>query len=148
MKLLKAYTEQEIMEMGPEKLTSILYKALIEKLEQAIKTIDNKDYIATNYFLQGCNDILQRLGGGINYKAGIIADHLEALYNYSSEKLIEANLEKDKKSMEDVLKIMENLQEAWEEGMKIAEKESYNDNKLDSYEKHLYYETTNLDILE
>ena len=143
---MKAYTEKEIMDMGPEQLTSLLYEAFQEKLKGAIKANDEKDYIAVNYLLQGCNDILHRLGAGINYKAGIIADQLEALYNFSAEELIEANKTKDKKRMLDVLAIIENLAEAWESAVETAGEEGILDERVDSYENHLYDYSANIDI--
>lgn len=145
---MRAYTEQEIMNMSPEQLTSLLYEALIERLREAIKFLDDRNYIAVNYLLQDCNDILYRLGAGINYKAGIIADHLEALYNYCAERLLEANLGKNKSMIEDVIKIMENVSEGWNKALGNADEVISADNKLDFYENHLYYQPVNLDILE
>lgn len=145
---MRAYTEQEIMNMRPEQLTSLLYEALIERLREAIKFLDDRNYIAVNYLLQDCNDILYRLGAGINYKAGIIADHLEALYNYCAERLLEANLGKNKSMIEDVIKIMENVSEGWNKALGNADEVISADNKLDFYENHLYYQPVNLDILE
>ena len=54
--------------------------------------------------LQKANDILKRLGVGINYEAGIIADQLDMLYNYMADKLIEANLKKDPEIIKEVIK--------------------------------------------
>lgn len=136
------------MNMRPEQLTSLLYEALIERLREAIKFLDDRNYIAVNYLLQDCNDILYRLGAGINYKAGIIADHLEALYNYCAERLLEANLGKNKSMIEDVIKIMENVSEGWNKALRNADEVISADNKLDFYENHLYYQPVNLDILE
>lgn len=145
---MRAYTEQEIMDMKPEQLTSLLYEVFMEKLRDAIKLLDDRNYITVNYLLQDCNDILYRLGAGINYKAGAIADHLEALYNYCGERLLEANLKKDRAMMEDVLYIIGNIEEGWNKALKDTSADILQDKKLDSYEKHLYHQTVNLDILE
>ncbi|MGI6235815.1 MAG: flagellar export chaperone FliS [Christensenellales bacterium] len=145
---MRAFVEQEIMDMGPEELTGLLYEAFMERLRDAIKSLDDRNYIAVNYLLQGCNDILHRLGAGINYKAGIIADHLEALYNYCAERLIEANLRKDKSMMEDVLKIMGNLTEGWNKAMESIKMATPIDNRLDFYENHLYCQSSELDLME
>ena len=145
---MRTYTEQEIMNMRPEQLTSILYGAFMEKLREAIKFLDDRNYIAVNYLLQDCNDILYRLGAGINYKAGIIADHLEALYNFCAERLLEANMKKDKGMMEDVLHIIGNIEEGWNKALKNTGADFLPDNKIDSYDNHLYHQPANLDILE
>ena len=148
MKFLRAFIEQEIMDMGPEELTSLLYEAFLERLREAIKSLDDRNYIAVNYLLQDCNDILYRLGAGINYKAGIIADHLEALYNYCAERLIEANLKKNKTMMEDVLNIIGNVTEGWNKAMESIEVTNPIDNKQAFYENDLYHQSVSLDILE
>lgn len=145
---MRAFIEQEIMDMGPEELTSLLYEAFLERLREAIKSLDDRNYIAVNYLLQDCNDILYRLGAGINYKAGIIADHLEALYNYCAERLIEANLKKNKTMMEDVLNIMGNVTEGWNKAMESIEVTNPIDNKQAFYENDLYHQSVSLDILE
>jgi len=145
---LRIYSEQEIMEMKPQELTALLYQAFLEKLRGAIKALEEGDHIGSNYLLQGCNDILERLGGGINYKAGIIADQLEALYDFCSQKLIEANINKDKELLEQVLKIMENISEAWNTAMEASNLETGINKRLDYYENHLYYEQANVDIVE
>jgi len=145
---LKIYDEQEIMEMKPQELTALLYTAFLEKLRGAIKALEEGNLIGVNHLLQSCNDILERLGGGINYKAGIIADQLEALYDFCSRKLMEANVKKDKDIMLQVLKIMENISEAWSIAMEKADMEAGIDNKLESYDNYLYYEPANIDISE
>ncbi|MCK9217706.1 MAG: flagellar protein FliS [Firmicutes bacterium] len=145
---MRAYEEKEILDMKPEQLTSLLYKAFLEKLTEAIKFLDEKNYIAVNYLLQDCNEILYRLGAGINYKAGLIADHLEALYNFSAEQLTTANFRKDKNMMIDVKEIISNISEGWDKAVYSNAKEHNIHKNLNSYESHLYYDTGNLDIME
>ncbi len=143
---MRAYQEQEIIDMEPEQLTSLLYQAFLEKLSEAIKFLDDKNYIAVNYLLQDCNDILFRLGAGLNYKAGTIADHLEALYDYSSNRLMEANLKKDKKIMEDVLSIIGNIAEGWDKAMESSPARMTLHREITSYEDHLTYEVSGSNI--
>ena len=52
-----------------------------------IEDINGKNLIDANKKLQKANDILYRLGAGLNYEAGIIADQLDALYNYMAERI-------------------------------------------------------------
>ena len=68
--------------------------------------------------LQKTNDILYRLGAGLNYEAGIIADQLDALYNYMADRVIEGNMKKDITIIQEVLSISERLAGAWNEAMK------------------------------
>jgi flagellar protein FliS len=106
-------TEEIVHQKTPQQLTSLLYETCIMRLEHAADALRNQRYIEANQVLQKCNDILYRLGAGINYGAGIVADQLEALYDYMARKLIEANINKDVTIVEEVLKLLQSLYEAW-----------------------------------
>ena len=75
----------------------------MNQLRDAIEDIKGKNLIDANKKLQKANDILYRLGAGLNYEAGIIADQLDALYNYMAERTIEANRKKDPAMIQEVL---------------------------------------------
>lgn len=113
----EVFTEKVLLEKTSQELTSILYKACIEKLESAIIAINNNDYEDANNLLQRCNDIVYRLGAGIKYEAGQIADRLDNLYNYIADVLIEANLKKNLEPIEIVLRIMNEISDAWDVAM-------------------------------
>ncbi|WP_058300370.1 flagellar export chaperone FliS [Gorillibacterium timonense] len=106
-------TDEGLYQKTPQQLTTILYEACLERLDRAVECLDRKDYLEVNQLLQKCNDILYRLGGGINYEAGLIADQLDALYNYMAERLIRANVHKDKAAVLEVRKLLGIIHEAW-----------------------------------
>ncbi|KAF0825028.1 flagellar export chaperone FliS [Cytobacillus firmus] len=132
-------TEELIYKKSPQEITSMLYEACIDNLEGAISALKKKDYFTSNKLLKKSNDILYRLDAGINYEAGIIADQLDALYDYMSEKLIEANIKKDVSAVEEVLKILTELSTSWSEALK--NKSSVQPNTVRqknlAYEKHI-----------
>ncbi|AYV67897.1 flagellar export chaperone FliS [Niallia circulans] len=111
-------TEEVLYQKSPQELTALLYEACLNNLEEAIENIENKDYILANVKLKKANDIVWRLGAGINYEAGIIADQLDMLYNYIAGKLIDANLKKDISIIQEVKTIVEELLAAWTASMK------------------------------
>lgn len=111
-------TEEVLYQKSPQELTALLYEACLNNLEEAIENIENKDYILANVKLKKANDIVWRLGAGINYEAGIIADQLDMLYNYIAGKLIDANLKKDISFIQEVKTIIEELLAAWTVSMK------------------------------
>lgn len=106
-------TEEQIYKKTPQELTALLHQTCLDKLEKAIVFIQNKDYIDANRYLQNCNDILYRLGAGINYEAGIIADQLEVLYDYMAKNIMEANWKKDIQKLEEVRLLLGSIQGAW-----------------------------------
>ncbi len=111
-------TEEYIMQKNSQELTSLLYEALLSNLENSIQAIEDKDYMSANKMLQKVNDILYRLGAGLNYNAGIISDQLDHLYNYMADSVIEANRKKDIPAIKEVIGIAEMLAGAWNQSIK------------------------------
>lgn len=142
------FTEEILMEKSSQELTAILYESCIEKLKEAEKAMEQKNYIGVNKFLQDSNDILYRLGAGINYKAGILADQLESIYNYLADRLVEANFRKDKKAISEVKDIIISISESWDIAMKKGEEVKVITKNLMAYEEHLFVGNEKLDILE
>lgn len=111
-------TEEIIYSKTPQELTAFLYEGLIDHLESAIVFIDEQNHIDANQKLQKANDILHRLGVGLKYEAGPIAEQLDTLYNFMANQLIEANFKKDKQKIQGVLKIIVEIAGAWNTVMK------------------------------
>ncbi|MEF7566288.1 flagellar export chaperone FliS [Bacillus infantis] len=111
-------TEEYIMQKNSQELTSLLYEALLSNLENSIQAIEDKDYMSANKMLQKVNDILYRLGAGLNYNAGIISDQLDHLYNYMADSVIEANRQKDIPAIKEIIGIAEMLAGAWNQSIK------------------------------
>lgn len=143
-------TEQDIHGKTPQELTSLLYESCIEKLERAAVSIRKKQYLQANRLLQNCNDILYRLGAGINYEAGIISDQLEALYNYMAETLIQANLRKDVSLVEEVLRLLRIIDDAWKTAMKSESGQGAHilKRKTSAYEQDLHLGNIQVDRKE
>ncbi|QGG47513.1 flagellar export chaperone FliS [Heliorestis convoluta] len=135
-------TEAELLKKTPQELTSLLYQSALTKLEKAMEAIDEKNYIEANTLLQKCNDILHRLGGGLNYEAGPLAEQLEDIYNYMAEKLIQANLKKNKADIEEVHRLLTTIAQAWEETINKgpSAKSVQMRAKATAYERNLFYE--------
>lgn len=140
--MTEIFTESAIHQKSPQEITALLYEACITNLEDAITDINNKDYVLANRKLQKANDILHRLGAGLNYDAGIIADQLDMLYNYMADKLVEANLKKDVTIIQEVLNSLEEITVAWNKAMKnkTADPAAAIRKKVSAYEKSVLTE--------
>ena len=130
-------TEELIYQKSAQEITALLYETLMNQLRDAIEDIKGKNLIDANKKLQKANDILYRLGVGLNYEAGIISDQLDALYNYMAERTIEANRKKDPAMIQEVLSITEKLAEAWSTAMKNKSSTAQNHlrRKVNAYEQ-------------
>ncbi|PLS17865.1 flagellar export chaperone FliS [Bacillus sp. M6-12] len=136
------FTEGALHKKSPQEITALLYEACLTKLEEAIDDIENKDLIIANTKLQAANDILYRLGAGINYEAGIIADQLDHLYNYMANRIIEANYKKDIAMIKEVINVLQPIVSAWNETLrkKPSEATSMLRQKAMAYEKNVLIE--------
>ena len=132
-------TEELVYQKSSQEITSLLYETLMNQLRDAIEDIKGKNLIDANKKLQKANDILYRLGAGLNYEAGIIADQFDALYNYMAERTIEANRKKDPAIIQEVLSIAEKLAEAWSIAMKNKPSTAQNHlrRKANAYEQNV-----------
>ena len=123
-------TEELLHKKTPEELTTLLYTACIDNLKQAKIEIDSKKYYNANRLLQKANDILYRLGAGINYEAGPVSDQLEMLYNYIAEKLIQANLQKSTEVIDEIIALLGIIHNAWTEATHNAKETNKVDAKI------------------
>lgn len=134
-------TEEILKKKTPQQLTALLYEACIRNLEEAIYYMENKKYMESNQKVQKSIDIVERLGAGINYEAGIIADELDALYNYINNQLLRANIEKNVEITQEVLTLVNNLAVSWNQALQSqTDKQSQlTKARTNAYEQHIKY---------
>jgi flagellar protein FliS len=114
-------TNEALHQKSPEEITALLYEACLDKMEATVCAIEEKDYIRANESIQRAIDILHRLGAGLNYEAGIIADQLDQLYNYLVDLLVEANYQKDVVKVNEGIKLLTLVMSAWTKAMKTRQ---------------------------
>ncbi|MGD7043338.1 flagellar export chaperone FliS [Jeotgalibacillus proteolyticus] len=143
-------TKELLYQKSSQELTSYLYEAAITQLKDAIQLIERKQFLEANKRMQKVNDIMRRLGAGLNYDSGIIADQLDAVYNYIAQKTIEANIKKDAQGAKDMLAILEELSAAWTEILKTKPAAVKSTGKIGTsqYEKHIMVQERNLNPME
>lgn len=115
------YTEQMVLTASPAKLIELLIQKGISVIEEAKRLIDEKDFNNANAKIVRAQDIIMELNLSLDMeKGGEIAHNLKALYNYMFRTLVEANIKKDKKKLDDVKVLLEDLLTTWREAMKLA----------------------------
>jgi len=115
------YTEQMVLTASPAKLIELLLQKAISVIDEAKNCIDEKDYNNANAKIVRAQDIVMELNLALDMeKGGEIAKNLRALYNYMYRTLVEANIKKDKKMLDDVKSLLEDLLSTWREAMKLA----------------------------
>ena len=64
-------------------------------------------------------NIVRELRGSLNHKYPVAKD-FEAVYKYVEQRLIEANIKKDKEILEEVLTHLRTMRDTWKEVMKTG----------------------------
>ncbi|MGB9840954.1 flagellar export chaperone FliS [Thermovenabulum sp.] len=108
------YQQNAILSAPPEKLVLMLYEGALKFLKLAKKSIEERNFVEANNNIIRVEDIVMELNMSLdtNYE---ISKNLRSLYNFIYEKLIDANIKKDVKILEEVEGILGGLKEAWQE---------------------------------
>ena len=114
-------TEELMVQKSSQQLTALLYEGLITSLQDAARQIDEANFYQANLSLQKAGDIVHRLGVGLRYEAGPIAENLDTLYNFMAEELIRANLTKNAESITGLLQMVDTLSTAWNQAMQTKQ---------------------------
>lgn len=115
--LLRKYREMEVQTSSPEKLILLLYDEVIKCLNRAKIKIESKDGEETNRLLLKTQKIIRELMCSLNLEVGEISTRWYSLYEYIYQRLIQANIEKNLKIIEEILSLLKPLREAWIKAM-------------------------------
>ncbi|MCH8076709.1 MAG: flagellar export chaperone FliS, partial [SAR324 cluster bacterium] len=101
----------------------MLYDGSIRFMRKAGKKIEENDIESAHNFLIRARNIISELLATLKpEKAGEMGANLRQLYIYMFNRLVQANLAKDKEGVDEVIKLMSTLREGWA-GIKQARKQ-------------------------
>lgn len=93
----------------------------MELLKEAREFIEKEHFLEANERIKRVQDILIELNASLDMeKGGQIAQSLRSLYLYMYRTLVEANIKKDLKKLDEILAYFQELLEAWRAAMKSA----------------------------
>lgn len=113
------YHNNKIMTASPAQLTLMLYDGAIKFCNKAIMAVEEGDIQKAHDNIKKVERIIEEFRATLNFKYQV-ANDFEKVYKYLNERLIEANIHKDKEILEEVLKHLRTMRETWEEVMKRA----------------------------
>lgn len=113
------YKENNVMTASPENLTLQLYNGALKFVQQAKIYIDQKNVQSSHEAIMRAQAIIQELNITLDMKYDI-SHNLRALYTYMMERLVDANIHKDKATLDEVVGMITELRDTWKEAMKIA----------------------------
>jgi flagellar secretion chaperone FliS len=108
------YLKTKVMTASPEMLTLMLWDGAIRFAEQAKEAIRRKDIEGSFKALVRSQKIITELSSALNRNVNPdLCGKLAALYNFIYRRLVEANITKDEKLVDDALEIMRHQRETW-----------------------------------
>lgn len=113
------YRNNSINTATPQELTLMLYNGAIKFCNQAIVSIENQNMEDAHIYITRVEDIIDEFTITLDKKYSV-ASNFEMIYNYISDRLVEANINKDKDILNEVLGYLRELRDTWKDAMKLA----------------------------
>ena len=114
-----AYANSKVATATPAELTLMLYDGAIKFCNIAIMALEEKDLEKAHNNIIKVENIISEFQITLNHKYPVAKD-FDAVYKYLKERLVEANVKKDKEVLEEVLEHLRNMRDTWKEIMKVA----------------------------
>lgn len=115
-KTYDAYKDTEILTANQGKLIVMLYEGAIRFLRLAVANMNPRKYDTVNHNIIRAQDIVTELMLSLNMaEGGEIAQNLFNLYAYMKKRLLEGNIKKDNEILEEVITLLEQLRDAWDQ---------------------------------
>lgn len=121
---LNRYKQNTVLTATPEELTLMLYEGAIKFMNIGKYSIENKDLERAHSSLVRAQDIILELNYSLdmNYE---ISKELRDLYDFVLSKLVDANIKKDSKAVDEALTIVTDMRDTWKEVMKQIKQKVY-----------------------
>ncbi|QGU00397.1 Flagellar biosynthesis protein FliS [Candidatus Syntrophocurvum alkaliphilum] len=121
------YKKAKVETVAPGKLLLMLYDGAVKNIINAQKEIEDKDYNKAHQSIIKTQDIIVELMSTLNMDYEI-SNNLFSLYEYMRNQLVEANINKDVKPLEEVKGLLSELRGAWQEAINATNSASASNN--------------------
>lgn len=112
------YNNNKVMTASPAELTLMLYEGAIKFCNVAEAAIDDNNVEKAHVNIVKAQRIIDYLRQTLDMKYAVAQD-FENIYSYLSQRLIEANIRKDKEILEEVNGHLHSVRDTWKEVMRI-----------------------------
>lgn len=121
MALPKAYSQynnSKILTASPAELTLMLYEGALKFCNIAIVAVEQKDIEKAHIHIVKTHKVIDYLRQTLDMKYPVSED-FERMYSYLSQRLVQANVKKDKEILEEVAEHLRAIRDNWKEVMRI-----------------------------
>jgi len=110
------YLKTQILTASREQLQLMLFDGIIRFAEQAKRAIADRDYEVTHHFIGRSQKILLELISALRPEVHPdLCKNLSGLYGYVYRQLLRANVKKDPDAVDEALRVVRVLRDAWAE---------------------------------
>lgn len=117
------YQQNRIATASPAELTLMLYEGAIKFCNIAIVGLEQNDIEKAHNNIRRVEDIIMEFRSTLDFKYDVAKD-FDNVYRYLYDRLVEANIKKDKEILEEVLKHLRGMRDTWKEVMVRAKQKS------------------------
>lgn len=114
-----AYANNKVMTASPAELTLMLYEGAIKFANLAIAGIEENNIVKAHKNIIKVQNIIQEFQSSLNHKYPVAKD-FDNVYTYLLQRLMEANVKKDKEIMEEVLGHLRTMRDTWKEVIRLS----------------------------
>lgn len=111
------YNNSKILTASPAELTLMLYEGAIKFCNIAIVAVEHKDIEKAHENIRKTERIIDYFRQTLDMSYPV-AEDFERVYSYLSQRLVEANVKKDKEILEEVNRHLRSMRDTWKEVMK------------------------------
>lgn len=112
------YNNSKVLTASPAELTLMLYEGAIKFCNVAIAAVEQKDIPKAHNNIVKVQRIIDYLRQTLDMKYPVAQD-FENIYVYLSQRLVQANLKKDKEILEEINGHLHSVRDTWKEVMRI-----------------------------
>lgn len=121
MALPNAYTQynnSKVLTASPAELTLMLYEGAIKFCNIATTAIEQRDVAKAHANIVKVENIIDYLRKTLDMKYPVAQD-FERMYVYIYDRLVEANVKKDKEILDEINTHLHSIRDTWKEVMRI-----------------------------
>lgn len=113
------YNNSKVLTASPGELTLMLYEGAVKFCNIAILAVEQKDIEKAHIHITKVERIIDYLRQTLDMKYPVAQD-FERIYSYLSQRLVEANVKKDKEILEEVNGHLRSVRDTWKEVMRLT----------------------------
>ena len=117
------YNNSKVLTASPAELTLMLYEGAIKFCNIAIIGIEQSDIQKAHTNIRKVEKIIEEFRSTLDRKYAV-AEDFDRVYVYLLQRLLEANVKKDKEILEEVNMHLRSMRDTWKEVMRINKEKS------------------------